>query len=190
MSRQYVFDVETAAVESTAVVLSAAITWFDPEVDTDVTYEVLCQRCLFVKFDGREQMDAGRIVERSTLDWWKKQGETIRKMSFLKSDRDVGAVQGLNLLKEYVKEADEGSFIWARGSLDQLVIESLARTFEQTPFFNYNKWMDVRTFIRSTKDSSTVSGYCDFPGKATLEVEKHNPIADVALDAIQLIHGV
>ena len=45
----FMFDIETLGIESTAVVLSAAIIHFDAEVDTDISFKELVQRGLLVK---------------------------------------------------------------------------------------------------------------------------------------------
>lgn len=185
----FVFDVETTNIESTAIVLSAAIVYFDPEKDIDITYDELVERTLYVKFNAAEQKAMGRSVSRSTLEWWNKQSKMIKDLCFLPSPKDLSVEEGLNRLRDYVSENGDNPFIWARGSLDQMVIESLTRDVEAKPIVHFNSWCDVRTAIRLLKDTSNRNGYCDIPGFDAGTVDKHNPIADVCYDALMLIKG-
>lgn len=191
MTKHFCFDIETLSTESTAIVLSLAVVHFDFEHDTSVTYDKLVERSLYVKFKMKEQHDMGRHVSKSTLEWWKKQGTNIRDLCFVPTAADMMAVDGLNALNAYVKEhGSTGSMFWARGSLDQMALESLCRKVDvKTPVI-YNMWMDIRTAIRLTKETSDERGYCDIPNFDSSTVDKHNPIADISLDVLQLVQGV
>lgn len=190
MTANFVYDVETMGIESNAVVLSAAIVYFD--TTEDVSYDELVERSLYVKFDAREQIRAGRKIDRGTVEWWEKQSPAIRKLCFLPSPKDLSAKDGMEEIRAYIKKYGDPkkTFIWARGTLDSMVTESLSRTFGIEPLINYNSWMDVRTGIRLLKDSSNWNAYCDIPGFDKDQVDKHNPIADVCYDALMLTKGV
>lgn len=190
MTNHFVFDIETLSTESTAVVLSAAIVWFNFDDDATTSYDELVARSLYVKFRMKEQADIGRHISKSTVEWWKKQGSAVRDLCFKPSHADVSAIDGLQSLKTYFKEyGDNSSMVWARGSLDQMVYESLCRSYEQEPFVNYNKWMDIRTAIRLMKETADERGYCKVPDLDTSTIDKHNPIADICLDTLQLVQG-
>jgi hypothetical protein len=189
MSNNFVFDVETLDIESTAIVLSAAIVYFDPT--EDVTFDELIERTCYVKFSIEEQKQVGRSTSSDTVDWWKRQGPDIQKLCLFPSPKDLSVKVGLHRLRDYVKvNGDSNSFVWARGSLDQMVIESLSRQFDLPTMVRYNMWCDVRTGIRLLKDGSDINGYCHVPGLDMHYVNKHNPIDDVCLDALMLIKGV
>lgn len=186
----FCFDIETLSIESTAVILSAAMVWFDP-ADTNVTYEQLVDRCTYVKFDAREQKTLGRHVSKDTLTWWEKQGDMIKKLCLYPSPRDKSAVDGLTVLNKYFSDhGDPKSFIWVRGSMDQPAIASLAKVVGLPEIAPYNNWMDTRTAIRLLKETSSWTGYCQIPGFDQDRVDKHNPIADIALDVLMLQRGV
>lgn len=186
----FVLDVETLSVESTAIVLSCAIIHFDFEKDATVTYDELVERALYVKFKLKEQHDLGRTTLGSTIEWWMKQGSAIRDLCFKPSPKDVGATEGMIQIENYVQEhGTKSSMIWARGSLDQMALDSLSRTIGRNTIVPYNMWMDIRTAIRLTKETSDQRGYCDIPGFDHSTVDKHNPIADCALDILQLVQG-
>jgi hypothetical protein len=79
--------------------------------------------------------------------------------------------------------------MWARGSLDQIVIDSLANRFEMESIIDYHVWRDVRTAVDILY--GTINGYVnvDHPLFKRHEVIKHHPVHDCALDAMQLMYG-
>ena len=185
----FMFDVETLGVESTCVVLSAAMVHFDPEKRP--TYQDLLDNACFVKFDVKEQMAVGRTASKSTLDWWKGQHEYVRKTSLDPSREDMTVENGMQKFYDYMKQfpnADKQT-MWARGSLDQMAIDSLAVKFALQEITGYNMWRDVRTAVDIM--FGTTNGYVevDHPLFKRHEVIKHHPVHDCALDAMQLLYG-
>lgn len=185
----FIFDVETLGVESNAVVLSAALIHFDPEQRP--TYQDLLNDACFVKFNAKEQLQIGRTVSKSTLDWWKSQHEYVRKISLDPNREDMNVENGMQKIYDYMSKFLNAKHqtMWARGSLDQLVIDSLAVKFGLGEITGYNMWRDVRTAIDILY--GTTNGYVDIdhPLFKRHEVIKHHPVHDCALDAIQLLYG-
>ncbi len=185
----FIFDVETLGVESNAVVLSAAMIHFDPEKRP--TYQDLLDDACFVKFNAKEQMDVGCTISKSTLQWWKEQHEYVRKVSLEPSREDMTVENGMQKFYDYMKRFPNASkqTMWARGSLDQLAIDSLAVKFGLEEITGYNMWRDVRTAVDILY--GTTSGYVDVdhPLFKRHEVIKHHPVHDCALDAMQLMYG-
>lgn len=186
----FAFDVETLGIESNCIVLSAAIIYFD--LDERPTLKELIDRALFVKFNAVEQKKLNRTITPSTLNWWKEQHEFVRKLSFVPHEDDYSMVDGLEQLRAYVKKHGSGdNMVWARGGLDQMSIESLARTAGVEPFHDYNAWMDVRTAIRCLKATANKRAYIKIPDDImqSYDVTKHHPVHDCALDIMMLLHG-
>ena len=185
----FIFDIETLGVESNAVVLSAALIHFDPEKKP--TYQDLLDNACFVKFNAKEQMDVGRTVTKGTLDWWKEQHEYTRKVSLEPSREDMTVENGFKQFYDYMAKYERpmDQTMWARGSLDQMAIDSLARKVDLQPITNYNMWRDVRTAVDIL--CGTTDGYCDVdhPDFKRHEVIKHHPVHDCALDAMMLMYG-
>ncbi len=185
------FDVETLGIESNSIVLSAAIVYFD--LDERPTLQELIDRAMFVKFNAVEQKQAGRTITPSTVTWWKEQHEYVRKLSFVPQKDDYSMADGLDELRKYIAKYGEGKsdMIWARGGLDQMAIESLARTAGVDPLHDYNAWMDVRTALRVLKNSCNSRGYCALPSNImqSYEITKHHPVHDIALDAMMILHA-
>ena len=186
----FVFDIETLGVESTAVILSAALIHFDPEKRP--TYSDLLNDALFVKFNAKDQIDRlKRTVDLSTIEWWKNQHEYVRSVSFVPSKEDLSAEDGLTLLHNYMNKYPNANkqTMWARGSLDQMAIDSLAVKVDMQQITGYNMWRDVRTAVDVLY--GTINGYVevDHPLFKRHEVIKHHPVHDCALDAMQLMYG-
>lgn len=185
----FMFDVETLGVESNSVVLSAALTHFDPMEEPD--YQKLLENTIFVKFNAKEQIDAGRKVDIGTLEWWKNQHEYVRAISFDPKVDDLSVQEGFARLHNFMGKYPNAhkQTMWARGSLDQLVIDSLAKKFDLQPITNYNMWRDVRTAVDIMYGST--NGYCEveFEGFKRHDVIKHHPVHDCALDAMMLMYG-
>lgn len=187
----FVFDIETLGVESTTVILSAAIIHFDPTEKPD--YDKLLADSLFVKFDAKEQIEQyKRTITKSTIDWWAGQHSAVRKMSFDPDPiKDLPATEAFAKINDYMKRFPnyDKCVVWARGSLDQMAIDSLARKVGVPEITRYNLWRDVRTAIDCLYDGN--NGYCDVdhPTFKSYDVVKHNPIHDAALDVMQLLYG-
>lgn len=190
----FMFDIETLGIESTSVILSAAITHFDFG-DRDMPsgkerYQDFYARSLFVKFNAKEQIEKyGRTITKSTLEWWSKQSELARQMSLDPSKNDVSCSDGISLLRNYVsKYGGTNQIIWARGSLDQVAIDSLCRVMNVDTLVMYNQWRDVRTAI-DLLASDAKNGYCSIDKfNPDIWVNKHDPRADCALDIMMLLY--
>jgi hypothetical protein len=185
----FMFDVETLGVESSAVVLSAALIHFDPTERP--TYQDLLDKACFVKFNAKEQLDVGRTISKSTLAWWKEQHDYVKQVSLTPSREDMTVENGIAALHAYMAKFPNAKeqTMWARGSLDQLSIDSLAVRFGLEEITGYNVWRDVRTAVDILY--GTTNGYVevDHPLFKRHEVIKHHPVHDCALDAMQLMYG-
>jgi hypothetical protein len=187
-------DIETLGVESSAVILSAAIIHWQPT--DDFTYDELVQRAIFVKFDAKNQVDMGRTIDKGTLAWWEKQGEYQKKRSFKRNPAvDVAALDGITRLAAYVKmHNSENNAVWVRGSLDQVCVDSLARQLGVDSIAPYNAYRDVRTAIDLLTETGKGTGYCKVDkvpmGFNEDKVIKHDPVHDCAYDIIQMRYGV
>jgi len=186
----FMVDVETLDSESTAVILSAAIIHF--QIGEQYTYEELLDKALFVKFNAREQIETyKRSTTKDTLEWWSKQHEYVRKISLVPTPEDLSAIEGINQIKAYMaKFPEKDQTLWARGSLDQMSIDSLCKSSKQDLIAPYNNWRDVRTAV-DLLCSTAKSGYAtvDHPTFQRHNVVKHHPTHDCALDIMMMLYG-
>ena len=185
----FMFDVETLGVESTSVVLSASIIHFDSN-DT-VDYDQLLQKALFVKLDVDTQVKQyNRIIDKETLEWWDKQHDFVKRVSLKPSADDLHPTEAVRKLREYVNSYGGDKTIWARGSLDQMSIDSLAVAVGEEKIVMYNMWRDVRTAVDLLCETAK-DGYCEVahPTFKRHNVIKHHPTHDCALDVMMLLYG-
>lgn len=186
----FMFDIETLGVESNAVVLSAALIHFDPEKRP--TYQDLLDNALFVKLNSKDQVKRlGRTVDLGTLEWWQNQHEYVRSVSLDAKDSDLLAEDAIAQLHDYMNKVSgaQKQTMWARGSLDQMAIDSLSKKLDMQPITGYNMWRDVRTAVDLLY--GTTNGYVEVehPLFNRAAVIKHHPVHDCALDAMQLMYG-
>lgn len=182
-----VFDVETLGTTADSVILSAGIVHIaDGEKPS---YDDLLRKSLFVKFDVEEQIkQLHRKVDPNTVEWWQRQHHSIRDYSCRPSPNDLSAKAGLDVIKSYVRDHHK-DIIWTRGSLDQFIIDHLAKQIGEELIMPYNQYRDVRTAVDIFTGST--NGYCtvDYPGFNSYDVVKHNPVHDVCYDAMMLLYG-
>jgi hypothetical protein len=187
----FVFDVETLGKDSTAVILSMACVAFDPT--TKPSPEQLREDAFFAKFDVQDQIQRlKRTTTKSTMEWWAKQCDNVKFKSFRPSVEDVIFEDGYEAMRSWAaaREVNNKDYVWARGNLDQLVLDSIEEQCGLEPIFFFNRWRDVRTAVDFMY--GTTSGYCDveYPGfNYKLDITKHNPIDDCVYDAMMLLYG-
>ena len=187
----FIFDVETLGKESNSVMLSMAAIYFDPTKTPSHTE--LRESAFFAKFDVEDQIKRlGRTTCRSTMEWWSKQCDHVRKKSFIPSASDVKFEDGYEAMRLWARSKnDDKCWVWARGNLDQLVMDDIEEQLELKPIWPYARWRDVRTAIDFLYN--TTDGYIDvdYPGfDSKLHITKHNPIDDCVLDAMMLMYGI
>ena len=187
----FIFDVETLGKESNSVILSMAAIYFDPE--TKPSYEDLYNSAFFVKFDVEDQVKRlDRKIGKTTMQWWAKQCDIVKAKS-LKPNKalDVKFEDGYEAMRKWAEsKKDDQCYVWARGNLDQLVLDSFEEQLEIKPIWPFNRWRDVRTAIDILYNTS--NGYCPVNYKgfsAEAKVIKHNPVDDCAYDAMMLMYG-
>ena len=192
----FIFDVETLGKESNSVILSMAAIYFD--TTKTPSHTELRESAFFVKFDVEDQIKSlNRRVGKSTMEWWSKQCDNVRAVS-LKPNKaiDVKFENGYEDMRAWAKSKnDTNCWIWARGNLDQLILDSFEEQLEIEPIWPFARWRDVRTAIDFLY--GTTKGYCKVvtpPWVETfdkdLHITKHNPIDDCVLDAMMLMYGV
>lgn len=184
----FMFDVETLSKSSEAIILSMACIHFDPS--EKYTYKQLLDQALFIKFDVEDQKTRlKRRMDKSTIEWWSKQCDYVKNRSLKRSTLDIKFEDGYEQFRSWAESKnDNKSWVWARGNLDQLVLDSIEDQLGLEPVFPFNRWRDVRTAIDIFYDTN--KGYIkvkDFDPQAN--VIKHCPIHDCAYDIMQLLYG-
>ena len=83
----FIFDVETLGKRSNSVILSMAAIYFNP--DDKPSPQQLREEAFFAKFNVRDQHKRlGREMGQSTMEWWAKQCDNVKKASFIPHESD------------------------------------------------------------------------------------------------------
>lgn len=187
----FVFDVETLGKKSDSVILSMAAIYFNP--DEKPSPQQLREDAFFAKFDVADQHKRlKRHMGKSTMEWWNKQCDNVKKASFVPHESDCNFEVGYEAMRKWAESKnDPKCWVWARGNLDQLVLDDIEEQCGLQPIWMFNRWRDVRTavdFLYNTTDGYTD---VDYPGfDARNDITKHNPIDDCLLDAMMMMYGV
>jgi hypothetical protein len=196
-NKQLIFDIETLGTESTAVCLRASFLVYDIVEDYDKSLEELRNRVKTFKLSVDDQVSSGRIIEKSTLDFWKNECSKVPELkSLLKRDsNDLSMLQFYDEL--YAWLIDQGydrkkDWIWQRGTLDIMVLDSIWKTLDivqrDFPLF----WWKVRE-LRTAIDlfgETDMNGYIknikEDANKYIANFKKHDPVDDILLEVLQL----
>lgn len=191
----FMFDVETLGKESNSVILSMAAVYFNPDDQPD--HKKLFDEAFFVKFDVEDQIKRlHRKVGKTTMQWWSKQCENVRNKSFRPNPAiDVKFEDGYEAMRQWAaSKNDDKCWVWARGNLDQLVLDSFEEQLEIKPIWPFARWRDVRTAVDFLYGTNV--GYCDVETPPWMNkfdpfihITKHNPIDDCVYDAMMLMYG-
>jgi hypothetical protein len=190
----FIFDVETLGKESNSVILSMAAIYFEP--DKEPSHTQLRDSAFFVKFDVQDQIKRlNRKVGKTTIEWWSKQCENVRVKSFKPRSDDIQFEIGYEAMRQWANtKNDSKCWVWARGNLDQLVLDSMEEQLELKPIWPFSRWRDIRTAVDFLY--GTTNGYVEVDTPAWVEafdsklhITKHNPVDDCVFDAMQLMYG-
>lgn len=181
---------ETLGTDSNSVILSMACIHFDPQ--SKPTYKELKEFAFFVKLSARDQIENyQRKVHKGTIDWWEKQCLNAKNWSYIPDKSDKPLAEGIAALHEWANSKnDKDSWVWTRGSLDDVILQAAERQVKVESVFAYSRFRDVRTAVDLLTFSK--NGYCDVDHPEFLydrDVTKHNPIDDCALDIMMLLYG-
>ena len=187
----FLFDIETLGKKSDSVILSMAAIYFNP--DDKPSPQQMRENAFFAKFDVRDQRyRLKRSMGQSTMDWWKKQRDNVKIASFIPNEIDCRFEDGYEAMREWAdSKNDTKCWVWARGNLDQLVLDDIEEQCGLTPIWPFSRWRDVRTAIDFLYNTTDGWIDVDYPGfDSRNDITKHNPIDDCVSDAMQLMYGI
>ena len=142
-------DIETLGLQTDAVVLSIGAVAFDRNVLDDFhSFDIDGSRYFYNTLEIQPQLDKGRTVTASTLEFWKKQPEMPERKAGLLT---VFAAFNVWLYKNFQQR---DFCVWAKGpDFDIVILENLYRMHVHVqvppmpPLFQYWQARDVRTAV-------------------------------------------
>ena len=158
-------DLETLSTDVNAVVLTIGGVKFDPNNSTAPHSE------FYYRLNVDEQLEKGRSVEQSTLDWWGEQDPAIMEEALGDGNRsDVEVV--LEELRKWIVGVD---VLWAHGvAFDVVLMETMYRLYGKNipwPFWK-------------VKDSRTLFGILPKDPRKSKTFDAHNALEDARIQAI------
>jgi len=168
-------DIETLSTQTNAVVLSIGMVPFEG-------YEVYKDKSLLFVLDAQDQIDRGRHVSMSTLNWWQEQPHGVWKASTQAGGEIESALDALNyyVISEHIQH------VWVKGAhFDAAILLNLAEMYGMNLRIGYRDWRDVRTIrVDPGRDGLTEEQEASMQGQ-----EPHNPVADALRQAYQVINA-
>lgn len=179
----FVLDIETLDKYDSSVILSIAMVPFDPT--KEFTAEELRKAAFFAKLNAAEQAKRGRTISKSTLEFWAKQSDFVKDVSFKPKPTDLPLPEAFSKLREWylANKGPNTNVIFTRGGLDYSALEHAAEMYGIELPFKYWDIRDVRTAVDLL--SGSTRGYCETT--VSLEgLEKHHPVDDCVIDALMM----
>ena len=92
MTTHATIDIETLGSYPDTVVLTIGGIKFDPMADDGLHSQ------FYYRLNADEQIEKGRTITETTLEWWDKQDEEVKK-----EDRKISLATVYNNLKQFIK---------------------------------------------------------------------------------------
>ena len=185
-----IYDFETLSQNMfTGAVVSLACLEFDSARFTQgdgYVYEDLIARTKSIKFDVKEQVqEYGRTIQKSTLDWWKKQGAEAQKQ-LKPSEEDVS----ISALYEWMTtefQISKARAVWTRGNtFDPIFLRTiLDATGDEDPFKQWWAIRDTRSFLDGMLFGSGIKNTF-IPDELKDKFIGHDPKHDVVMDVMRM----
>lgn len=187
-------DIETLDQESSSVILSIALVYFETKIP--VLVQNLKRQSVFVKIDVNEQRKKyNRTVSKETLSWWQKQSADCQEKSLIPNSADMSVEAAFDVLSNFFRKhgGSKRSHLYSRGSFDVIIVDSLIRVAGLKPLVHFSNHRDVRTFLTciypNTKDGYVEVDDENCPDFKTSTLIKHDPTDDCILDIVQMLAG-
>ena len=165
MTTHATIDIETLGSFPDTVVLTIGGIKFDPHADDELHSE------FYYRLDVDEQLENGRSVMDSTLDWWSKQDEAVREEA-LGEDNRIPVIEVLKDLNKWLVGVDK---IWCQGPVfDISILENLYRQMKL--HYNWSFW--------NIRDSRTLFGLMDKDPRKEIDFAAHNALADAIVQSL------
>lgn len=172
MARHGMIDLETMATTPDCVVLTLGAVKFYPDSLDEPDQE------LYFRLELDTQVEKGRVIDESTLEWWGNQDQEAQDEAFGEENR-VDTREALEQLRKWCMGLDT---IWGQGyGFDLTILENLYRTYD----------MPVPWKFYQVKDSRTLFGIMPKdPRKQLDQTGKHNALSDAYFQAkgVQLVY--
>ena len=148
-------DIETLSTRANAVVLSVGICLFD--IKKVQSFDEIVEGGIELFFDTQAQVDAGRHIDQSTLDWWSKQGEAAQRVLNVDPAQQIHPRKFYGVFEKFCGDnVIQVAFLqnkarwFARGpTFDMSIMDDMFRDFNVTSPWKYWLVRDIRTHLEA-----------------------------------------
>jgi len=165
MTTHATIDIETLGTKPDTVVLTIGGIKFDPHADDGLHSE------FYYRLDADEQIQNGRSVLDSTLDWWSKQDKSVYEEAMSVDNRTPvpGVLKALN---KWLVGVDK---IWCQGPLFDIgILQNLYAEMDL-----HHNWP-----FYIIRDSRTLFGLMDKDPRKEIDFAAHNALADAIVQSL------
>ena len=165
MATHAMIDIETLGTEPDCVVLSVGACKFDPFTNVEPHTRTLWRP------SADEQMNAGRSVLESTLEWWAKLPKHIQDEAFSEEGR-IPLDQFFKDLNKWLWDVDK---IWCQGpQFDMVILENLFKQFD-----HHRRWA-----FWQVQDCRTIFNMMPADPRKAIQEDLHDASADAFFQAV------
>ena len=188
MINSMIYDYETLGQDVVnCPVLSMAVFAFDTDrfISNPYTLNEIVDGSTYVKFDVNEQVKVyKRVIEASTLDWWKTQSKEAQRSQLKAYSTDVSITEMPDVLASiYTTEAA----VYTRGNtFDPIITETMCKIMNKPSPYPWWSIRDTRSMIDGLSYGSNISNSFVPDSVDWKDVVVHVPRYDIALDVLRL----
>jgi len=165
MTTHATIDIETLGTSPDTVVLTIGGIKFDPMADDGLHSE------FYYRVDADEQIEMGRSVMESTIEWWEKQSEEV-KAEAMNPEGRVSVEETLKALNKWLVGVDK---LWCQGPVFDIgILENLYKQIKL--HHNWSFW--------NIRDSRTLFGLMDKDPRKEIDFAAHNALADAIVQSL------
>ena len=165
MTTHATIDIETLGSTPDTVVLTIGGIKFDPMVDDGLHSQ------FYYRLDADEQLEMGRTITQTTLEWWDKQPEEIKAEAMDPEDR-ISVNETLKALNKWLVGVDK---VWCQGPVFDIgILENLYKQINL--HHNWSFW--------NIRDSRTLFSLMDSDPRKEIDFAAHNALADAIVQSL------
>ena len=165
MTTHATIDIETLGATPDTVVLTIGGIKFDPMADDGLHSQ------FYYRLDADEQLEMGRTITQTTLEWWDKQPEEIKAEAMNPEDR-ISVNETLKALNKWLVGVDK---IWCQGPVFDIgILENLYKQMDS--HHNWSFW--------NIRDSRTLFSLMDGDPRKEIDFAAHNALADAIVQSL------
>lgn len=157
----------------------------DRFLDDPYTFDELVGKAQTIKFDVKEQVEVyGRKIQKSTLDWWKKQSKEAQRQMLPHKD-DVSIDQLHKFLIDDHRAAKMDKIYTRSNTFDPILVLTLFEACGQKDPVPWWLIRDTRSFIDGVVWGAGIKNTF-VPPELKDKIIKHDSAHDIALDVFRM----